>query len=197
MFLALPMFLALVVAAFAGAAPCVPELTEAEWASFQAGEVVMRAESDGSRVTALGIVKVAASPGAIWPAVLDIRARVPESSTLSAVREYRRDGPYQWFLRIDMDVLGAALRIHHRYTWDPPRNVATYTLDPTQPNDLAVADGWYLVRPLEGGSMLVYEAVTEAKVPVPGWVKKWLARDQMEGLLDGIRRRAERAFQRG
>ncbi|MDP2309154.1 MAG: SRPBCC family protein [Pseudomonadota bacterium] len=191
------MFLALVMGAFAGATPRLPELTEAEWARVGAGEVVMRARSEGARVTATGVVKIAASPEALWPVVLDVRSRIGESHTLADVREYRRDGPNQWFLQVDMEVLGAALRIHHRYTWDPPRQLATYTLDATRPNDLAVADGWYLVQPVEGGSVLVYEAVTEAKVPVPGWVKSWLARDQMEGLLEGIRRRAERGRRRG
>lgn len=191
------MFLALVACAYALAAPHLPELSQAEWAKLDAGEVVMRAQSDGGRVTATGVVKVAAAPDALWPAVLDVQARIPENNTLVDVREYRRDGPTQWFLQVDMEVLGADVRIHHHYTFDPARNVATYTLDPSQPNDLSLADGWYLVHPVEGGSVLVYQAVTEAKVPVPGWVKKWLARDQLEGLLEGIRRRAERSPRRG
>lgn len=191
------MFLALVASAFAVAAPHLPELTDAEWARLEGGKVVLRAESDGARVTATGLVKIAADADALWPAVLDIQARIAENTTLAHVREYRREGPNQWFLQVDMDVLGTDLRIHHHYTWDPAGNVATYTLDPDQPNDLALADGWYLVRPVEGGAVLVYRAVTEAKMPVPGWVKKWLARDQMEDLLQGIRRRAERSPRRG
>lgn len=191
------MFLALVVCVSALAAPRLPELTEAEWAKLHKGDVVMHAQSEGSRVTATGIVKVAATPEALWPAVLDVQARIPENKTLVDVREYRREGPYEWYLQVDMSVLGSDIRIHHHYTWDPAQNVATYSLDPTMPNDLAVADGWYLVQPVEGGSVLVYQAVTEAKVPVPGWIKKWLARDQMRGLLEGIRRRAERSPRRG
>jgi hypothetical protein len=96
-----------------------------------------------------------------------------------------------------MDVLGAALRLHQRYDWDPSGEVATYTLDDAKANDLAVADGWYLVRATDGGSLLVFQSVTEAKAPVPSWVKRWLARDQMEGLLQGIRARAERGAPRG
>jgi hypothetical protein len=53
------------------------------------------------------------------------------------------------------------------------------------------------VRATDGGSLLVFQSVTEAKVPVPSWVKRWLARDQMEGLLQGIRARAERGAPRG
>ncbi|MES2638883.1 MAG: hypothetical protein V4850_05355 [Myxococcota bacterium] len=191
------MFLALVASALAVAAPHLPELTEAEWAKLDEGKVVMRAQSEGARVTATGVVKVAADAATLWPAVLDIQARIAENKTLADVREYRRNGPNEWFLQVDMEVVGTDLRIHHHYTWDPVANVATYTLDPTQPNDLALADGWYLVRPVDGGTVLVYQAVTEAKVPVPGWVKKWLARDQMEGLLQGIRRRAERSPRHG
>lgn len=188
---------ALVTLAFAATTPQVPELTDAQWADLLEGDVVMHAESAGPRVTATGMVLIDAEPAVVWPAVLDIQARIPENATLTGVREYRREGPYQWYLQVDMQVLGADLRIHHHYTWDPVRSVAVYTLDPTRPNDLSVADGWYLVRPVDQGSLLVYQAVTEAKVPVPGWIKKWLARDQMEALLEGIRRRAQRGLRRG
>ncbi|MDP2316164.1 MAG: hypothetical protein Q8P41_24920 [Pseudomonadota bacterium] len=191
------MLLTLVAFAFAESTPRFPELSSAEWAKLNDGEVVMHAEADGARVTATGIVKVRVPPDALWPVVLDVEARIPENATLEHVREYRREGPNRWYLQVDMEVLGADLRIHHRYTWDPAHNSAAYTLDPAKPNDLAVADGWYLARPTEGGTVLVYQAVTEAKVPVPGWVKKWLARDQMEALLAGIRRRAEGARRRG
>lgn len=183
--------------ALAAAPPRFPTLSAQEWAKLEAGDVVLRTTADGGRVTALGIVKVDASPDTLWPAVLDVEARIPEGRTLSEVREYRRDGPRTWYLEVDMDVLGAYLRVHHRYDWDPGRQQATYTLDPDRPNDLAVADGWYLVRPAGGGAFLVFESVTEAKVPVPGWVKRWLARDQIEGLLEGIRARAERRARRG
>ncbi len=186
------MLFVLVASALAGPTPRLPELSAEEWARLEAGEVVLRASADGGRVTATGVVKVDASPDAVWPAVLDVRARIPEGRTLSDVREYRREGPNTWFLEVDMDVLGADLTIHHRYEWDPARHQATYTLDPSRPNDLAVADGWYLVRPAGEATLLVFQSITEAKVPVPGWVKRWLARDQMEGLLEGIRARAER-----
>lgn len=185
------MMLAFIAMAAAGGAPRFPSLSSEEWADLRAGKVVMRAESEGARVTATGIVFVAVPPAVLWPAVLDVAARIPENRTLAAVHEYRRDSAEQWYLQVDMAVLGADLRIHHHYSWDPAANVVTYTLDPMRVNDLVRADGWYLVEPTDGGSVLVYEAVTEAKMPVPGWVKKWLARDQMEGLLQGIRKRAE------
>jgi hypothetical protein len=186
------MMLAFIAVAAAGDTPRLPSLSEADWAELRAGKVLLHAESAGARVTASGVVLVDAPPEVLWPAVLDVAARIPENRTLTAVHEYRRDGPQQWCLQVDMSVLGAEVRIHHQYRWDPAENVATYTLDPTRTNDLARADGWYLVRAAEGGAVLAYEAVTEAKVPVPGWVKKWLARDQLEGLLQGIRTRAER-----
>ncbi len=191
------MLIAMVVCAVAAAAPQMPALTTAELGRLDRGEVVLHAASDGGRVTATGVVKVDAPPDALWPAVLDVRARIPEGRTLNDVREYRRDGPRTWYLAVDMDVLGAALRLHQRYDWDPSGEVATYTLDEAKANDLAVADGWYLVRATDGGSLLVFQSVTEAKVPVPSWVKRWLARDQMEGLLQGIRARAERGAPRG
>jgi hypothetical protein len=191
------MVIAMVVCAVAGSAPRVPALSTAELERLDRGEVVLHAASDGGRVTATGVVKVDAPPDALWPAVLDVRARIPEGRTLNDVREYRRDGPRTWYLAVDMDVLGAGLRLHQRYDWDPSGEVATYTLDEAKANDLAVADGWYLVRATDGGSLLVFQSVTEAKVPVPSWVKRWLARDQMEGLLQGIRARAERGAPRG
>lgn len=191
------MFSALLGWALAAAAPRFPTLSAEERQKLDAGEVVLRTSAQGGRVTALGVVKVDAPPDALWPAVLDLRARIREGDTLEAVREYRRDGPRTWYLAVDMEVLGTELTLHHRYEWDPARQEARYTLDPAQANDLAVADGWYLVREEGGASLLVFESVTEARVPVPGWVKRWLARDQMEGLLEGIRARAERNPRRG
>lgn len=186
------MLCALLGWAIAAAAPRFPALSAEERRALDAGEVVLRTSAEGGRVTALGVVKVEAPPDALWPAVLDVRARIPEGDTLAAVREYRRDGPRTWYLEVDMEVLGTDLTLHHRYEWDPARQHARYTLDPERPNDLAVADGWYLVREEAGASLLVFQSVTEARGPVPGWVKRWLARDEVEGLLAGIRARAER-----
>lgn len=191
------MLFVLVGAALAGGTPEFPQLSSDEWGRLEAGEVILHTKADGGRVTATGVVKVDAPPEALWPAVLDVKARIPEGRTLESVREYRRDGPRTWYLEVGMDVLGADITVHHRYSFDPARQQASYTLDPDRPNDLAVADGWYLVKPAEGGTLLVFESVTEAKVPVPGWVKRWLARDQMEELLEGIRARAERDPRRG
>jgi len=178
--------------ALAASTPEFPQMTPEEWARLEGGEVVLRARADGGRVTALGVVKVDATPEALWSAILDVHARISEGRTLESVREYRRDGPRTWYLEVGMEVLGADVTVHHRYTWDPVRQQACYTLDPDRPNDLAVADGWYLVRPSGDSALLAFESVTEAKVPVPGWVKRWLARDEVESLLGGIRTRAER-----
>jgi hypothetical protein len=187
------MLVALVALALAAPEPQVPSLTEAEEERLAAGEVLLRSWTDGGRVTALGVVRVDAPPRAVWPAVLDLGARVREGGTLAAVREYRRDGPRTWFVQVDLALLGRELRLHHRYHWDTTRQFATYTLDPSRPNDLALADGWYALRHEGDASVLAFQSETEAKAPVPGWVKRWVAREQLEGLLRGIRARAERS----
>ena len=177
----------------AHAAPHVPVLSGEDWERLRAGEVVLSAEADGERVTATGVILVHVPPALAWPAVLDIRARVRESPTLRAVTEYRREGATRWSVRVDMEVMGVELRVHNRYTFEPARNLASYTLDLEQPNELSICDGWYLASATEAGTLLVYEAVTEARVYVPAWVRRWLARDQMAELLGAIRARAEGA----
>ncbi len=181
------------VAAAGGAlaAPQVPVLTDDDWARLRTGEVVLYAATDGERLTATGVILVHVSPARAWPAVLDIRARVHESPTLRAVTEYDRQGATRWSVRVDMEVMGVDLRVHNRYTFEPAHNIARYTLDLEQPNDLRICDGWYLASATEEGTLLVYEAVTEAPMYVPAWVRRWLARDQMVELLGAIRARAE------
>lgn len=179
------------------AAPKPSPLTEEDWATLRKGEVVVRAKTTGEMVMSTGYVLVSVPPDALWPEVLDVKARIPENSTLKAVVEYRRESPTDWYIRSDMSVFGFEVSFHNHYTFFPEDGYASYTLDESQANDLRVCDGWYVVTPMEGPggsperSLLVYYSSNQVDVYAPRWVRRWMANDSMENVLEKIRDRAE------
>lgn len=174
------------------AAPTWPVLTPEEHAALDARRVVLRAAVDGRRTVSTGIVHVGVPPESLWPAVLDFEARIPENPSLVSVEEYRRDGPWDWYVRFEMRVFGIRAVIHDRWTCEMAASVCTWTLDPARDSDLVMNEGWLMVRPDGVGSVLAFHDELQAKMWAPGWVQRWLAEDSMENVLAKIRDRAER-----
>lgn len=169
----------------------MPALSGADWAALRAREIVVFAETRGQHVESTGVVLASVPPDVLWPAVLDLRARLAENDSLVAVEEYARAGAEAWSVRFEMSVFGFGATFHNRFRWDRAASWVTYDLDPERPNDLVSCDGWYLVRPEGTGSLFVYHSANEAKAWAPGWVWRWLATDSMEVVLGAIRDRAE------
>lgn len=184
-------FLMLCLRALA-ADPAVPELSDEEWATLRGRDVVLRTETSSQEVKSTGMVLVDLAPEALWPEIFDFRARMSEMSTLKDIREYRRESPTVWYMRSDLRLFGYTVSFNNRFVWDRAGSWAKYTLDASQPNDLVQCEGWYLVKQVEGKSLLVYYSMSESKIYVPGWARRRLANDSMRNLLKKLRDRAER-----
>ena len=182
----------LLIAEALAASPGVPALSEEERARLEAGEVVVQTDLGGERTVSTGVVRVRATPDRVWPAVLDFQARIPENASLKQVTEYRRDGPEDWFIAFDMNVFGIKAVVHDHWQCELARNVCSWALDPSVSSDLALNEGFMYVDPRPSDSLLVFHSELVAKMWAPGWIRRWLAEDSMENVLDHIRVRAER-----
>lgn len=172
----------------AGLAAAAP-LTDEEWSSLRAGQVVVHADTSGPETVSTGYVLVNKAPDPLWGDVLDLQARIPENGTLRRISEYRRDSPYEWYVAVDMEVFGVGVSFTNH--WTCQGNTCAYTLDPSRPNDLTLCDGYFKLEPVEGQSLLTYHSVSRHRVRVPGWVRRWLAIDAVENLLGKLKSRAE------
>lgn len=181
------LWLVLVVVSLALAAG---PLSEDEWAELRAGEVVVHADTSGADTISTGYVLVDKPPSPLWGDVLDLRARIPENGTLRDITEYRRVSPYEWYVAVDMQVFGFDVRFTNH--WTCKDNTCAYTLDPAQPNDLTLCDGYFKIDDVEGKSLLTYYSRSRHEVSVPGWVRRWLAIDAVQNLLRKMKARAER-----
>ena len=165
----LPIVTPVVVLAMTWAVPAsAGPLSDAEWAELRAGEVVVHADTSGPETISTGYVLVNKAPDPLWGDVLDLKARIPENGTLRGITEYRRDSPYEWYVTVDMEVFGVGVSFTNH--WTCRGDTCTYTLDPSQPNDLTRCDGFFKLEPVEGQSLLTYHSVSRHRVVVPGWV---------------------------
>lgn len=165
-------------------------LTTDEWATLRSGEVVVRADASTAETVSTAFVLVKTDPQDLWTEVLNFKARIPENSTLTGIREYRRDSPYDFYLAVDMSVFGADVHFTNHYQCKGYR--CSYTLDPSQKNDLERCDGSYTVEAVSEGSLLTYSSVNKHHIAVPGWIRKWMAVDAVKNLMTQLKARAER-----
>jgi hypothetical protein len=137
----------------------------------------------------LVVVKTTAQK--LWTAILDIDARVNDSSDLKAAVVYDRQSRWDFAVQYTVSILGWGGDFHIRYHWNEPENWCTYTLDSTKENILLSADGSYRVDPYGDAQLLTYHTRNKTKIYTPEWVQKRIAASSMGSLLDRLRKRAE------
>lgn len=188
--------LSLVATALA-ARPAWPTLTAAEQARFDKGELVLRADTSTPVTNSTGISKVAAPPELLWREALDFEAKRGENPTLRQLEEYARLSPDDWFVRFELSVYGVKVVIHDHWTCVPAERYCTWVQDPDRDSDVRGEVGYLLVRPEATGSAITFHSEFESEVWAPGWVRKWLANDQMINIVDKLKERTERKARGG
>lgn len=178
--------LLIVLPAFAGDSAA---LSTEEWDKLRAGEVVVHADASGAETRSTAYVLMNAAPDLAWPEIMDLKARIPANTTLTHIREYKRNGPQDYYVAVDMSVFGADVHFTNHYTCRG--YTCTYTLDPAEPNDLELCDGTYKVESVGAQSLLTYTSVSRHRIHVPGWVRKWMAVDGVKNLMEKLKARVE------
>ena len=174
--------------ALAHAAPVpLPELTTAEVASLEKGQVVVRDTSDTAVVA---FIDIAAPPETVLKAVLDLPARADDIDSLDKVTVYR-DEPEVIGAKYEASVVGFSAEFHVLYSIDWGEHYTEYTIDASKENDLTASDGAYQVYENGEGSRMMYTAdISGGNMPV--WIKRTLVSGSMNEQLEGMRKRAER-----
>ena len=174
------------------AAPIWPTLTTSERTKFDAGELVIRADTSTEKTQSTGLVKVQAPIDVLWKAALYFPARLPENPTLKSIEEYGRNSPDDWFVKFRLSIFGISVTIHDHWTCTPAEYYCYFAQDPTQKSDVREEAGWLYARPTPTGSEIAFRSEFISEQWAPGWVRKWLANDSMVNVLDKLRVRAER-----
>ena len=178
--------------ALAVAAPSWPVLTVDEQARFDRGDLVVRADTSTPLTRSSGITRVAAPAAVLWRESLDFEAKRGESPTLKAMEEYGRTSPDDWFVRFELSVFGLRFVIHDHWTCMPATMTCTWVQDPTRESDVTDEVGFLIVRPEAAGSAIVFHSEFASKVWAPGWIRKWMANDQMVNIMQKLKERTER-----
>lgn len=173
------------------AAPPVTVLTDDERTRLRNGEAVVRAVIGGTGAESTGIVLVHADPQAVWDAVLDFNARIPESENLDTVTEYDRKGPNDWSINFGLNIFGVGGELNLIMHCDDGKRWCSFDLDPARSSMMSVANGYYRVDPLEGGQMLTYFAISKPRFYAPGFVQRLIAERDMEHMMGCLRARSE------
>jgi len=173
------------------AAPPTTALTDDERTRLRTGEVVVRAVIGGTGAESTGIVLVHAPPDAVWKAVLDFPARIPESENLETVTEYDRKSPQDWSVNFGLNIVGVGGELNLIMHCDPSQRWCSFDLDPARDNMMSVANGYYRVDPLEDGQLLTYFAISKPRFYAPGFVQRLIAERDMEHMMGCLRARSE------
>lgn len=174
------------------ASPDWPTLTVEEQGVYDAGALVLRADSRTSLTDSTGIVRVAAPAALLWQEALDFRAKLPENPTLRTLDEYARNSPNDWFVRFELSVFGIHVVIHDHWTCFPAELYCTWVQDETRESDVSREKGFLIVRSEGSGSAIVFHSEFVSDVWSPGWLRRWLANDSMVNIVEKLKARTER-----
>lgn len=178
--------------AFAFAAPTWPVLTTDEQVRFDRGDLVLRADTSTPLTNSTGLSRVNAPAAVLWREALDFEAKRGENPTLRAMEEYGRTSPDDWFVRFELSVFGLRVVIHDHWTCTPATMSCTWVQDPTRDSDVTGEVGFLIVRPEAAVSSIVFHSEFVSEIWAPGWVRKWLAKDQMVNIVQKLRERTEK-----
>jgi hypothetical protein len=76
------------------------------------------------------------------------------------------------------------------YRFDQERLHIDYQLVNELPHDIAAACGSWQLQAFEGGTLIEYMSAVDAGKPVPGFIRRYLARSAAADLLEAVRKRA-------
>ncbi|MCO4744794.1 MAG: hypothetical protein KC912_08395 [Proteobacteria bacterium] len=165
-------------------------VSEDEAAKLTAREVVVRQETTETGAITIAIVDIAAPPAKALDAVLDVKARVDEVSSIENVAYYREEAE-NLGVNFELSVMGVGINFSTLYVIDRDAHLAEYALDPTKENEVVKAEGFYQAFEHNGGSRLIYAGTSDSGRRVPGWIKRWMTNGALQDQLQGIRTRAE------
>lgn len=173
------------------AAPPSYTLTETEEAKVTKGQIVVRhlpADTGGGVVA---FADIAAPPSTVLDAVMDLQARVDETSAITDLHLYlQQSAPERTGARWTLSVLGTQVVFHLLYDCERARGFCTYKLDADKDNDLVSSEGHYVALPIAGGTRLIYASNTDSGRSMPGFIRKWIAGSSLNSQVEGIRARA-------
>lgn len=150
----------------------------------------MRQETTETGAITVAIVDIHASPDATIAAVLDVKARVDEVSSIQQVDYYREESDHLG-VNFALSVMGVAVNFSTMYVIDHGAHLAEYALDPTKENDVVKAEGFYQAYVHGDHTRLIYAGTSDSGRRVPAWIKRWMTTGAMNDQLAGIRTRAE------
>ena len=136
-------------------------------------------------------VTVRSDPGTILAIVADVE-RYPEwQPEISSVEVLQRDAegrPSQARFVIDVKVMTVTCTL--AYTYDEA-GMHWHLVDG---DGLTRNDGSYLLEEVpDGGTQLTYELLVEPAMPVPGMIRRQIAKRIVDGALSSVKERAEAA----
>jgi len=153
-------------------------------------------------VRARAIAEINASPDIVWEHLLDFQARVAENGPLKKVTVYEDGwkGPIlQRKARWEIRILGREVNLHCLYEHDQAQSYLEWTLDKERKSDVLYSWGSYQVFDSKlhpGKSRLVYTSESFTGARLPPWLNRRIAIRGLNGVIGGVRKRAETAAAR-
>ena len=173
------------------------EYTAPEWEILKTGEVVatevFTPKPDGSPATDVLVkIWIKAPREEVWKVIRDYNRFGEFMPRVKSCRIIRQEGESFWIV-YDMEVLGIRV-IYSLVTVgkDKFRRIE-FNLDPTKPNDIKEARGYYVLddAPDGQGTVLSYSAKVTTGIPVPEYMARKISKPNLVQVVKNVRRRVE------
>ena len=166
------------------ATPLEVTFTDAEKASLDAGEAVVRTPTADGLV--VGAVDIPATRQQVMAAVMDFDARVESVGAISAIDVYApATDPKGLGTKFTLSVLGTEIVYYIRYDIDDEG--CNFKLDKDKENGIVDTNGGYWTYPAGDKIRLVYWSTTDTGRSVPGFIRNGLTVRSFRNQLTAMR----------
>jgi len=151
--------------------------------------VTVESQEDGSAGSTHATAFAACEPARVWAVITDHRHFPQFVPHLKDLQVLQVSPDFERALQT-VDAVVSTVRYALDYHFDRARWHIEYALAKDLPHDIASAHGAWQLAAAEGGTLIDYRTAVDVGKPVPGFIKRYLARNAATDLLEAVRLRA-------
>lgn len=151
--------------------------------------VTVESQEDGNTGSTHAVALAPCEPARVWAVITD-HPHFPEFVPhLKEMKIVSRWGQVERAMQT-VDAAVITVRYALEYRFDREHLRIDYELVKELPHDIAAAHGTWQLSAVEGGTLIDYRSAVDAGKPVPGFIRRYLARTAAADLLEAVRKRA-------
>jgi len=175
-------------------APAARDLTAAELAQVEAGEIILEShkfknEAGETRGRGLAIGYIKASKDKIMDTLLDYPSYPQFMPRVKKTNVYLNT-PTQVNVQFELKVM-ITIVYHIKHTVNRAAGTITWVLDKSKQNDIKDTTGSWVIKPYKDGCLVYYSVSLDTGRSVPGWLEDYLTKKDLPNVVNAVKKRIE------